>query len=88
MLHFGRRGRENLSSLKRKHFAVKRGADDKLYVYKVIDEQTKNHQSDSELSSDGRMYEITSNCYLYIHVYIDLQCNYPINVFCINLIYT
>ncbi|CAG2217214.1 unnamed protein product [Mytilus edulis] len=59
MLHFGRRGRENLSSLTRKHFAVKRGADDKLYVYKVIDEQTKNHQSDSELSSDGRMYEIT-----------------------------
>ncbi|CAG2191001.1 unnamed protein product [Mytilus edulis] len=50
---------ENLSNLKRKHFAVKRGADDKLYVYKVIDEQTKNHQSDSELSSDGRMYEIT-----------------------------
>ncbi|CAC5422442.1 unnamed protein product [Mytilus coruscus] len=55
MLHFGRRGRENLSNLTRKHFAVKRGADDKLYVYKVIDEQTKNHQSDSELSSHGRM---------------------------------
>ncbi|CAC5398751.1 unnamed protein product [Mytilus coruscus] len=59
MLHFGRRGRENLSNLTRKHFAVKCGADEKLYVYKVIDERTKNHQSDSELSSDGRMYEIT-----------------------------
>ncbi|CAC5364615.1 unnamed protein product [Mytilus coruscus] len=42
-------------------FAVTRGTDDKLYVYKVIDEQTKNNQSDSELSSDGRMYEITGH---------------------------
>ncbi|VDI10339.1 Hypothetical predicted protein [Mytilus galloprovincialis] len=71
MLHFGRRGRENLSSLTRKHFAVKRGADDKLYVYKVIDEQTKNHQSDSELSSDGRMYEITARSYPKEGVYYD-----------------
>jgi len=70
MLHFGRRGRENLSNLTRQHFAVQRDADGKFYVYQGIDEKTKNHQSDSEvsvdsqvsvdseLSVDGRMYEI------------------------------
>lgn len=58
MLHFGRRVRENLSSLTRQHFAVQRDANGKFYVYQVIDEKTKNHQSDSELSADGRMYEI------------------------------
>ena len=58
MLHFGRRGRENLANLTRKHFAVQRDGEGKMYVYKVLDEQTKNHQCDSELSSDGRMYEI------------------------------
>ena len=58
MLHFGRRGRENLSSLTRKDFAVQRGSDNLLYVYKTSDERTKNHQDDSDRASDGRMYEI------------------------------
>ncbi|XP_062607914.1 uncharacterized protein LOC134269726 [Saccostrea cucullata] len=58
MLHFGRRGRENLSSLTRKDFAVMRGEGNQLFVYKTKDEKTKNHQDDSEKSSDGRMYEI------------------------------
>ena len=53
MLHFGRRDSENLSSLTRMRFAVRRCPDDKLYVYKVIDEQTKNNQSDSESSDWG-----------------------------------
>jgi hypothetical protein len=58
MLHFGRRGRENLTTLTRKDFAVKQGDGGLLYVYKTTDEKTKNHQDDSMKSSDGRMYEI------------------------------
>ena len=33
-------------------------SEGKMFVYKCLGEQTKNHQSDSERSSDGRMYEI------------------------------
>lgn len=58
MLHFGRRGRENLSNLTRRHFAVTQNEEGTLYVYKVVDERTKNHQDDNDKSSDGRMYEI------------------------------
>lgn len=57
MLHFGRRGRENLANLTRSDFAVRRDDEGCLYVYQTKDEQTKNHQEDSEKSSDGRMYE-------------------------------
>ena len=64
MLQLGRRGRENLANLTRKHFAVQKDSEGKLYVYKALDEQTKNHQSDSELSSDGRMYEIKGEIYV------------------------
>jgi hypothetical protein len=68
MLHFGRRGRENLRNLQRSDFAVTRDAEGALFVYKTRDEQTKNHQNDDE-RADGRMYEIkgkdnktTSDC--------------------------
>lgn len=57
MLHFGRRGRENLANLTRSDFAVKQDDEGILYVYQTKDEQTKNHQEDLERSSDGRMYE-------------------------------
>lgn len=59
MLHFGRRGTENLSTLTRSNFAVQQNADGILYVYK----KTKNHQDDSEKSADGRMYEIKGKNY-------------------------
>lgn len=58
MIHFGRRGRENLAALTRKDFAVQQDAAGTLFVYKSTDERTKNHQSDAERSSDGRMYAI------------------------------
>lgn len=58
MLHFGRRGRENLATLTRQDFAVSRDDEGLMYVYKTTDEQTKNHQDDSQKSSDGRMYEV------------------------------
>ena len=58
MLHFGRRGRENLANLTRTDFAVTRDDEGSMYVYKTRDESTKNHQDDSEKSSDGRMYEV------------------------------
>lgn len=61
MIHFGRRGRENLASLTRKDFAVTKDAEGTLYVYKCTDEATKNHQMDDQKSSDGRMYEIKGN---------------------------
>ena len=57
MLHFGRRGRENLSTLTRTDFAVTRDDEGSLYVDETRHEQTKNHQDDSQKSSDGRMYE-------------------------------
>lgn len=63
MLHFGRRGRENLSTLTRSDFAVQQNADGILYVYKTKDEKTKNHQDDNEKSADGRMYEIKGKNY-------------------------
>lgn len=58
MLHFGRRGRENLAQLTRHDFAVTTDENRSLYVYQTRDEQTKNHQDDSERSSDGAMFEI------------------------------
>ncbi|CAG2243519.1 unnamed protein product [Mytilus edulis] len=58
MIHFGRRGRENLATLTRQDFAVQPDPEGTLYIYKTHDELTKNHQTDSEKSSDGRMYEI------------------------------
>ncbi|XP_071138416.1 uncharacterized protein [Mytilus edulis] len=53
MIHFGRRGRENLATLTRQDFAVQPDPEGTLYVYKTHDELTKNHQTDSEKSSDG-----------------------------------
>ncbi|XP_071166091.1 uncharacterized protein [Mytilus edulis] len=58
MIHFGRRGRENLATLSRQDFAVQPDPECTLNIYKTHDELTKNHQTDSEKSSDGRMYEI------------------------------
>lgn len=55
MLYFGRRGRENIHELKIDDFAVTSDGDGRLYIYKVRDEVTKNHQDDPN-SADGRMY--------------------------------
>ena len=60
MIHFGRRGRENLRNFERDGFAVTRDGDGSLYVYKVKDELTKNHQTD-DTRTEGRMYEIKGN---------------------------
>ena len=57
MIHFGRRGWENLGKLKRSDFAVFQDGEGSMYAQKVRDEQTKNHQDDSN-QSEGRMYEI------------------------------
>lgn len=57
MLHFGRRGRENLRDLQRDDFAVTRDGQGALYAHKLRDELTKNHQTD-DTKSEGRMYEI------------------------------
>ncbi|XP_046574535.1 uncharacterized protein LOC124282569 [Haliotis rubra] len=56
MLHFGRRGRENLSVLRISDLAVTTDADGDMYVYMTRDEQTKNHQEDGG-RAQGRMYE-------------------------------
>ncbi|CAC5415023.1 unnamed protein product [Mytilus coruscus] len=61
MIHFGRRGRENLSTLTRKDFAVQPDPEGTLYIYKTHDELTKNLQTNNEKSSDGKMYEIKGN---------------------------
>jgi hypothetical protein len=88
MIHFGRRGRENLASLTRKDFAVKQDSDGALYVYKTTDEQTKNHQMDHQKSSDRRCgvfnlcqhFEISYSRYANKHfitgVYITINDSY------------
>ena len=58
MIHFGRRGRENLTNLTMKDFAVQQDSAGMMFLYKTTDERAKNHQNDSEKSADGRMYEI------------------------------
>ncbi|CAC5390986.1 unnamed protein product [Mytilus coruscus] len=63
MLHFGRRGWENLRDLQRDDFAVTSDGQGALYAYKVRNEQTKNHQTD-DAKSEGRMYEIKGHNYL------------------------
>ena len=57
MLHFGRRGRENLRDLKQSDFAVSTDGEGELYLHSVQDEQTKNHQEDLH-RNQGRMYEV------------------------------
>jgi hypothetical protein len=55
MLHFGRRGRENLVSLTRKDFDVQQNYS--LYIKRQV-KKTKTTKMDGEKSSDGRMYEV------------------------------
>ena len=62
MIYFGRRGRENLRNLKITDFAVTSDADNLMYVYKVTDERTKNHQDDDG-SKEARMYQDTGNSF-------------------------
>lgn len=57
MIHFGRRGRENIRNLERDDFAVTRDGEGSMYFYKVKDELTKNHQTD-DARTEGRMYEM------------------------------
>jgi len=56
MIHFGRRGRENLRSLKRSDFALSTDGAGDRYVY-LTDERTKNHQDDDS-GAEGHMYEV------------------------------
>ena len=72
MLHFGRRGRENLKSLKCNDFAVTKDAEGELYVYSVHDESTKNHQSDMT-RREGRMWEIKGGFTCMEHNYYFVQ---------------
>ncbi|XP_021364170.1 uncharacterized protein LOC110457290 [Mizuhopecten yessoensis] len=57
MLHFGRRGRENIRDLKKSDFATTTDAEGWRYIYLTKDELTKNHQADTN-TAQGRMYEI------------------------------
>ena len=84
MVHFGRRGRENLRSLKISDFAVTSDSDLKLYVYQLTDKRTKNHQDDDERKR-VKMYQIqgekkkvrdcskilkNSSIHLFVHVVV------------------
>ena len=60
MLHFGRRGRENLRTLSVSDFALRADPDGSSYIFMVRDEQTKNHQLGTN-TADGHMYEIKGN---------------------------
>ena len=63
MLHFGRRGRENLRELQVTDFACTTDSHGCKYIYLNKDELTKNHQLD-ENTADGRMYEIKGKSHI------------------------
>ncbi|XP_041458312.1 uncharacterized protein KIAA1958-like [Lytechinus variegatus] len=57
-LYFCRRGRENLRTLKKAHFQLKKDANEREYVTQTVDELTKKTREDNQSSRvDGaRMY--------------------------------
>lgn len=57
MVHFARRGRENLLALKISDFAITSDSTGTLFVYETCDELTKNHQDDDDYK-DARMYQV------------------------------
>lgn len=68
MVHFGRRGRENLRQLKRSDFAISTDATGDRYVY-LTDERTKNHQDDDG-GAEGRMYEVKGKIFFLLNTVI------------------
>ncbi|XP_067658215.1 uncharacterized protein [Haliotis asinina] len=69
MLHFGRRGRENLAALRVTDLAVTTDAEGDMFVYMCTDEQTKNHQDDGDRAR-GRMYEKKDNTRCPVRSYV------------------
>jgi len=69
MIHFARRGRENLRDLTRSHFAAAVDGSGTRYIY-LGDEKTKNHQDDDG-GAEGRMLmtvnvlKVVTTCYLF-----------------------
>ena len=57
MLHFSRRGRENLRQLKKADFWLRTDPNGLKYLCIERDELTKNHQTNNN-TADGRMFEI------------------------------
>ena len=57
MLHFSRRGRENLRQLKKADFSLRTDPNGLKYLCIERDELTKNHQTNNN-TADGRMFEI------------------------------
>ena len=53
-------GRENLRTLSVSDLALRADPDGSSYIFMVRDEQTKNHQLDTN-TADDRMYEIKGN---------------------------
>lgn len=49
MLRFGRRGRENLSTLTGNDFAVSNNGNGTLYVYEATDEKTKKQKKHQDI---------------------------------------
>ena len=66
MLYFGRRGRENLSTLNITDFAATTDSNGDMYIFMKGDELTKNHQFDPN-SADGRMYAKKGNFSQFVH---------------------
>jgi hypothetical protein len=65
VVHFARRGRENLRKIKIADYAVTQDADGDWYMYQVNDERTKNHQDDAN-KEQARMYGRQGMCiYMY-----------------------
>ena len=57
MLYFCRRGVENLIIMTKDTFKVKKSSNGRKFIFQHIDEESKNHKTDSENAYGGRIYE-------------------------------
>ena len=62
IFYMGRRGRENLRSMKKDTFQIKSDSNGHRYIFQCKDESDKNHdEKDTEDSNQARIYETPGN---------------------------
>ena len=62
IFYMGRRGRENLRTMKKDTFKIATDSKKRRFIYQDKDENDKNHnENDTENSNQGRIYEIPGN---------------------------
>ena len=85
MLHFGRRGRENLKDMRIVDFWMKTDSDGHRYIFINRDELTKNHQTDTN-TAEGRMFEIKGKLHFYHFVDTNMHISLFINAVILSIL--